>query len=204
MTTALMAANLVVFIWEWRLPLLQKMGVLHRYALSLDGLEHGLWWQFLSYQFLHGNWLHLLFNLLFLHSIGPVLELTIGAWRYVALYLISGVLGGALHVLVAWMSPATFSAPVVGASAGLCGLLAAVCALFAEETVDVKLFYLIPLRMRAKFLLLGVAVVTMGGALLPFGQVAHLAHLGGLVGGLVCLNFMNVRPLPGPDEQTRR
>jgi membrane associated rhomboid family serine protease len=86
--------------------------------------------------------------------------------------------------------------------------LAAVCALYAEEKVDVKLFYVIPLRMRAKFLLLAVALVTMGGALFPFGNVAHLAHLGGLVGGLVALNFMDVKPLPPVDdpvvEQPRR
>jgi membrane associated rhomboid family serine protease len=48
----------------------------------------------------------------------------------------------------------------------------------------------------------------MGGALFPFGNVAHLAHLGGLVGGLVALNFMDVKPLPPVDdpvvEQPRR
>lgn len=194
MTTALMAVNLVVFIWEARLPLGQKLAAMHRYALSLGGLEQGQWWQLFTYQFLHGNWLHLLFNLLFLHSMGPVLEFTIGARRYLTLYLLSGVVGGGFHVLVAWLSPSNFASPVVGASAGLCGVLSAVCALYAEEVVDVRLFYVIPLRMRAKYLLLGVVLVTIGGALFPFGNVAHLAHLGGIVGGLVALNLLRVRP----------
>lgn len=207
-TTALIVINVLVFLWEWQLPRIQQLTLLHRYALQWTTVQQGMWWQFLSYQFLHGGLLHLLLNLLFLHSIGPLLEQTLGARRYLALYLASGVAGGGLHVLVAWLSPDHFSSPVVGASAGLCGILAAVCALYAEETVDVKLFYVIPLRMRAKFLLLAVALMTMGGALFPFGNVAHLAHLGGLVGGLVALNFMDVRPLPpaedSPAEQARR
>jgi membrane associated rhomboid family serine protease len=199
-TTTLIVLNVLVFLWEYRLPYFQKLSLLHQYALQLVTVQQGMWWQFLSYQFLHGGLLHLLFNLLFLHSIGPLLEQTLGARRYLGLYLVSGAFGGGLHVLVAWLSPGHFATPVVGASAGLCGILAAVCALYAEEKVDVKLFYVIPLRMRAKFLLLAVALVTMGGALFPFGNVAHLAHLGGLVGGLVALNFMDVKPLPPVDE----
>jgi membrane associated rhomboid family serine protease len=207
-TTTLIVLNVLVFLWEYRLPYFQQLSLLHQYALQLVTVQHGMWSQFLSYQFLHGGLLHLLFNLLFLHSIGPLLEQTLGARRYLGLYLVSGAFGGGLHVLVAWLSPGHFATPVVGASAGLCGILAAVCALYAEEKVDVKLFYVIPLRMRAKFLLLAVALVTMGGALFPFGNVAHLAHLGGLVGGLVALNFMDVKPLPPVDdpvvEQPRR
>ncbi len=207
-TTTLIVLNVLVFLWEYRLPYFQKLSLLHQYALQLVTVQQGMWWQFLSYQFLHGGLLHLLFNLLFLHSIGPLLEQTLGARRYLGLYLVSGAFGGGLYVLVAWLSPGHFATPVVGASAGLCGILAAVCALYAEEKVDVKLFYVIPLRMRAKFLLLAVALVTMGGALFPFGNVAHLAHLGGLVGGLVALNFMDVKPLPPVDdpvvEQPRR
>ena len=207
-TTALIVINVLIFLWESRLGYFQRQSLIHHYALNLATVKQGMWWQFFSYQFLHGGLLHLLFNLLFLHSIGPLLELTLGARRYLALYLCSGVGGGALHILVAWLSPNHFGSAVVGASAGLCGVLAAVCALYAEEKVDVKLFYVLPLRMRAKFLLLAVALVTMGGALFPFGNVAHLAHLGGLVGGLVALNFMDVKPLPPaedePKEKSRR
>lgn len=207
-TTALIVINVLIFLWESSLGYFQRQSLIHHYALNLATVKQGMWWQFFSYQFLHGGLLHLLFNLLFLHSIGPLLELTLGARRYIALYLCSGVGGGALHILVASLSPDHFGSAVVGASAGLCGVLAAVCALYAEEKVNVKLFYVLPLRMRAKFLLLAVALVTMGGALFPFGNVAHLAHLGGLLGGLVALNFMDVKTLPlaedEPKEQSRR
>jgi membrane associated rhomboid family serine protease len=89
---------------------------------------------------------------------------------------------------------------VVGASASLCGLLSALCALYSEEEIEVRLLYVFPVVMRAKYLLLAVALISMGGTLLPLGNVAHFAHLGGLVGGLVCLNLIRVDPLPPVDQ----
>jgi membrane associated rhomboid family serine protease len=77
-TTTLIVLNVLVFLWEYRLPYFQKLSLLHQYALQLVTVQQGMWWQFLSYQFLHGGLLHLLFNLLFLHSIGPLLEQTLG------------------------------------------------------------------------------------------------------------------------------
>jgi len=145
--------------------------------------------------FMHGGWMHLGFNLLFLHSLGPVLEDTIGAKRFTLLYLGSGAFGGAVHLMGALLSPRIFGHPVVGASAGLCGLLSALCAIYAEEPMELRLLFLLPVVMRAKFLLLGTALMSMAGTVLPFGNVAHLAHLGGLIGGLLCLNFMDVKPL---------
>jgi membrane associated rhomboid family serine protease len=188
-TAVLIVLNLVVYLAERRFALPDNL------ALSLRGLAGGAWWEFITYQFLHGGWLHLGFNLLFLHSLGPVLEDTIGAKRFTLLYLGSGAFGGAVHLMGALLSPRIFGHPVVGASAGLCGLLAALCAIYAEEPMELRLLFLIPVVMRAKFLLLGTALMSMAGTVLPFGNVAHLAHLGGLVGGLLCLNFMDVKPL---------
>ena len=188
-TSALIALNVIVFLFDLR------FGFPDRFALSLQGVRAGAWWEFFTYQFLHGGWLHIGFNLLFLHSLGPVLEDTLGARRFTLLYLGSGAFGGAVHLLGAWMSPRLFGHPVVGASAGLCGLLSALCAIYAEERMEVRLLFVFPVVMRAKFLLLGAALLSMAGTVLPFGNVAHLAHLGGLVGGLLCLNFMDVKPL---------
>ena len=61
--------------------------------------------------------------------------------------------------------------------------------------MDVRIFFVIPVVMRAKFLLLFVALLSIGGVVFAHGNVAHLAHLGGLVGGLLCLNLMTVKPL---------
>lgn len=188
-TAVLIVLNLVVYLVERRFALPDDL------ALSLRGLAGGAWWEFITYQFMHGGWMHLGFNLLFLHSLGPVLEDTIGAKRFTLLYLGSGAFGGAVHLMGALLSPRIFGHPVVGASAGLCGLLAAMCAIYAEEPMELRLLFLLPVVMRAKFLLLGTALMSMAGTVLPFGNVAHLAHLGGLIGGLLCLNFMDVKPL---------
>jgi len=188
-TAVLIVLNLVVYLVERRFALPDNL------ALSLRGVAGGAWWEFITYQFMHGGWMHLGFNLLFLHSLGPVLEDTIGAKRFTLLYLGSGAFGGAVHLMGALLSPRIFGHPVVGASAGLCGPPSALCPIKAEAPVGLRLLFLFPVVMRAKFLLLGTALMSMAGTVLPFGNVAHLAHLGGLVGGLLCLNFMDVKPL---------
>lgn len=195
-TRVLIVLNLLVFLWQLRLKGPQGLAFEQRYALSLDGIRDREWWQFLSYQFLHGGWIHLFFNLFFLNSLGPVLEETLGARRFAILYLCSGVIGGAVHLAGAWLWPGTFGHPVVGASAGLCGLLSALCTIYSEEPLEVRLFLIIPMVMRAKFLLLGVALVSMVGILFAWGNVAHLAHFGGLLGGLLLLNIMNIETVP--------
>jgi membrane associated rhomboid family serine protease len=126
-------------------------------------------------------------NLLFLHSIGPVIETTLGRWRFLLLYLFSGSVGGVLHVLGAWMMPDAFGRPVVGASAGLSGLLAALGALYAERRLRVLLFFVIPLEIRAKHILLTGILASAVGAVVAVGPIAHLAHLGGFIGGLAWL-----------------
>ncbi|HTI73087.1 MAG TPA: rhomboid family intramembrane serine protease [Candidatus Limnocylindria bacterium] len=212
-TIVIIVMNVAVFLYSFWLKQgspLQYTYFTLRYSLSLNGLQHGAWWQLITFQFLHGGWIHIGLNLLLLHSIGPVLETTIGRGRYVALYLISGSLGGLVHLVGAWSNPALFGHPVVGASAGICGVLAALSALYAEEEVKVYLFLLIPLKLRAKFLLLIVGLLSVAGVIfsngtiripkwgweIPLGNVAHLAHLGGFVGGLWCVNLFNVKPLP--------
>jgi membrane associated rhomboid family serine protease len=193
----------VIFVWQIRHDLGWQNAFDRRYALSLTGIRQGMWWQFLTYQFLHGGWFHLVGNLLFLNSFGPDMEDTLGRRRFLLLFLGSGVFGGAVHLLGAQMAPEYFGAPVVGASAGLCGLLSAMCAIYSEEPMDLRLFMIIPFEIRPKYLLLFFALFTIGGAVLARGKVAHLAHLGGLVGGLLLLNLMSVKALPPPGPEPK-
>jgi membrane associated rhomboid family serine protease len=149
-----------------------------------------------TFQFLHGSWLHLVANLVLLHSMGPVLETTLGHRRYLFLYLGAGAVGGLVHAGAAFAWPAHFGQPVVGASAGLCGLLAAVGYLYADDRVKGLLLFVIPFEVKAKVLLLLAGLVSILGVMLPFGRVAHFAHLGGLLGGLIMLRLMRVRAVP--------
>ena len=117
-TRVLIALNLAFFAyeqWLYRVDPGRKRWFELHHALSLEGLRLGAWWQCLSFQFLHGGWIHLAMNLLLLHSLGPVMETTLGRGRFLLLYLVSGTVGGILHVAGAWMMPDSFGGPVVGA-----------------------------------------------------------------------------------------
>lgn len=188
-TRVLIALNLAFFAyeqWLYRVDPGRRRWFELNHALSLEGLTQGAWWQCVTFQFLHGGWIHLAMNLLLLHSLGPVMETTLGRARFLVLYLVSGTVGGILHVAGAWMMPDSFGQPVVGASAGLCGLIAALGAIHSEERLRVLLFLIIPLEVRAKHVLLGGIVLSALGAVFTVGPIAHLAHLGGFIGGLAC------------------
>jgi len=67
--------------------------------LSWDGLKRGYVWQLLSFQFLHGGFLHLIFNGLAIFFLGRELEAALGRGRFLTLYFCSGVAGGLVHEL---------------------------------------------------------------------------------------------------------
>jgi len=198
-TRVLIALNLAFFAyeqWLYRVDPGRKRWFELHHALSLEGLRLGAWWQCLTFQFLHGGWIHVAMNLLLLHSLGPVMETTLGRGRFLLLYLVSGTFGGMLHVAGAWMMPDSFGGPVVGASAGLCGLLAALGAYHAEERLRVLFFLIFPMEVRAKFILLVGVLTSALGAVFAVGHIAHLAHLGGFIGGLGCaLVFQRTHPV---------
>ena len=133
------------------------------------------WWQVLTYALLHGNWLHMVINLLALLSFAPSLERAWGRWRFLACYALAAVFGGTMQALVS-------ERPVVGASAALFGLFAAwTCA-----NPHKRLLSIVPWPLEAWMLLLLYVNLTM--LALTFGWltgVAHVAHLGGAVVGLL-------------------
>ena len=154
-------------------------------ALSREGLAHGYVWQLLTYQFMHAGWVHLLFNCWAIYSFGNELEQLLGGRKFLALVFASGMVGGVFQVLVALLWPA-FGGAVVGASASAFGLVAAFCLIFPERELTLLIFFVIPLQVRAKTLLIGSAVLAVTGivfheTIMP--NVAHAAHLGGMAMG---------------------
>jgi membrane associated rhomboid family serine protease len=152
-------------------------------ALSLSGLGQGYIWQLLTFQFLHGGLLHLVVNLIVLYFFGRALEDHLGRRRFLRLYLGTGVVGGLMQMMFAALFPGHFGGAVVGASAGVFGLVAAFAALFPDRTLTLLVFFILPVSMRARTLLwlsIGLAVF---GIVVPGDGVAHAAHLGGIIGG---------------------
>jgi membrane associated rhomboid family serine protease len=159
-------------------------------ALSVDGLKHGKVWQLLSFQFLHTcpwPW-HVLFNCLGLYFFGRPVEEIVGEKRFLGLYLLSGLAGGLLQVLVTMVLPRHMDIPVVGASAGVCGMIAIFCAINPMQELTAWIYFL-PITIRARYFLIGLTAYSVFGTLVPLGSVAHAAHLGGIMLGLGYVRF---------------
>ena len=89
-------------------------------------------------------------------------------WKnFLTLYLSSGVIGGLCQVLAALLWPDLFGGPVVGASAGGFGLVAAFAVLFPERELTLLLFFIIPIRLTAKMLLILSAVLAGPASFFP-------------------------------------
>lgn len=182
-TIALLIINAVVFL----LQLVANTSasgteIEYRYfALSLGGLESGFVWQLLTFQFMHASITHILFNSLAIYFFGRPVETALGRRHFLTLYLSSGVIGGLLQMFFAFLIP-MFNGPVVGASAGAYGLVAAYAILHWRERFTIFIYFF-PVSMTGKLLLaisLGLAFL---GMLIPNSGVANAAHIGGILAG---------------------
>jgi membrane associated rhomboid family serine protease len=154
------------------------------FALSLDGLNHYHVWQFLTYQFMHAGWMHLLFNCVAIFFFGRAVEMVLGRGRFLALYLTSGIIGGVVQMLFALVLPQYFNAPVVGASAGASGLVAAFAVLNWQERFTMFIYFF-PVVMRGRTLFWVSIALAVIGILTPNSGIANAAHLGGILTGFV-------------------
>src|ERR1035438_2063723 len=160
-TVVLLVVNVVAFILQNVLYRFSTIPVDDWFALSVGGLKHGFVWQLLTYQFMHGGWLHLLLNCWAIYVFGREVEDTLGRNSFLTLYFASGVIGGLFQGLAGVLLPERFGGPVVGASAGAFGLVAAFATLYPERPLMLLLFFIIPVNMRAKFLMLFGGLVTL-------------------------------------------
>jgi membrane associated rhomboid family serine protease len=168
-------------------------------ALSWTGLRQGHIWQLLTFQFMHAGLLHLIFNCWVIYAFGREVEQTLGTKRFLILYICSGIVGGLLQAFAGSLAdvfPASkwaqsFAAPTVGASAGGLGLIAAYATLFPERVLTMLVYFILPVTMRAKFLLLFAGLISLFGILFPgaTGSVADAAHLGGMLTGIFFIRY---------------
>src|SRR5215469_2407172 len=144
-TFSLIVANLLAFVW-WEVTMVHfpaAFDFTQRYfALSNGGLAHGYIWQLLTFQFLHVSPMHFACNMLGLFFLGRALEPMINGKQFLTLYLVSGLVGGVFQSLLGLLFPDYFGGPVLGASAGVCGLLAAVGTL--EPDLEFLAFFILP------------------------------------------------------------
>jgi rhomboid family protein len=188
-TLVIMLVNIAAFLGQMLAGRFTNFPVLGYFALSTDGLRHGYVWQLVSYMFLHGGWLHLLFNCWAIFVFGRDVETALGRKSFVALYFASGIIGGLVQALAGALFGGVFAEPVVGASAGAFGLVSAFAMLFPERPLMLLLFFIVPLSMRAKFLLLFEAALAVLGLFVGPFNIANAAHLGGMLTGIVFVRY---------------
>ncbi len=153
----------------------------------------------LTSMFLHGSWMHLIGNMLFLWVFGDNIEDSMGHWRFLLFYLLCGIAAGLVH---AWVEADSIR-PLIGASGAISGVLGAYLMLHPRVKILVLVLARIPLRLPA-FLLIGawlglqVFNVVSGSG----GNTAWWAHLGGFVAGVLLVPFFKRASIPLFDRGT--
>ncbi len=138
-------------------------------------------WTPITYMFLHADFWHLAFNMLGLYFFGPRLELRLGGRRFLLLYFLSGISGALLSLIF------TPSAAIIGASGGVFGVFLGFAMFWPRERVFI--FGILP--MESWLLVTMMTVVALfGGVTSSRGGIAHFAHLGGFLGALLYLKFL--------------
>jgi membrane associated rhomboid family serine protease len=192
-TQALIIANVIGFFLQ------QAIGDALIVGFALWPPAAGNWanssllapWQLVSYSFLHGNLAHLAFNMFGLWMFGGDLERVWGPRRVAQAYFLSVLTGAVAQIIVAGIVGGG-GFPVIGASAGVFGLLLAFALVFPEVRV-VPLFLPIPMPARVFVLVYALLELTLGVTGTQAG-VAHFAHLGGLAGGWLIYRYGRGRP----------
>jgi membrane associated rhomboid family serine protease len=148
-------------------------------GISPSAVRHdGAYWQPITYLFVHRDFVHLLFNMLALWWFGSDLERGWGARKFLRYYLFCGIGAGLVSVF--------FNIPTIGASGAIYGLLLAYGLLFPDRVLYI--YFVIPLKAKYCVFFFGLfelAAILWGGS----GGVNNVAHLSGLVFGLVWFGF---------------
>jgi len=196
----LIAANVLMFFWELSLgPYIER-------DLMLVSFVPVRFWaaplyppnliRILISMFLHGGWLHLGGNMLYLWIFGDNIEDRLGHLKYVIFYLLCGLIATLSHAL---MLPDS-RLPSIGASGAIAGVLGAYIVLFprARVTTLIPIFVFITIRELPAILVLGlwfvlqffVGVTSIGAAPEATGGVAVFAHIGGFIAGMILVLLM--------------
>jgi membrane associated rhomboid family serine protease len=140
-------------------------------------------WRIVSYMFLHGGFFHILLNMWGLYLFGTMLEQNIGSTKFLILYFISGIAGALLWIVFNLNS----IVPCVGASAALFGVMVAAAMMYPDAMI-MLMIPPIPLKLKT-FVIVYALIETFASVGGMQGGVAHLAHIGGLIGGYIYMRI---------------
>ncbi len=179
----LIGINVLIF-----LLFLGSEKVFWQFGLSAPAIKNFRIWTLLTCMFVHGGFGHLFVNMWGLYLFGTMIAPVMGKSRFLQMYFISGIGGGILWLLFNWHS----NIPVVGASGALFGVLIAAAMLYPNKQF-LMLFF--PVPMKTKTLVLVYAGIEIMMQLSVSDNVAHLAHLGGFLGGYLYVRLFMRREI---------
>lgn len=194
--TWLLAINTALFLllelFDFTLPGVRLL-LITLFGLRPQDVVHGYVWQLVTYSFLHLNFMHWFGNMIGIWMFGAAFEGSWGTRRFLELYGF-GVLGAALtSIILAYGHVLTTPEKVtIGASGGVFAILLAFGMVFAENEIMLIPF---PFTIKAKYFVAILIVVTLALAISGGGNVAYVAHLGGLFFGYLYVKFVPARGL---------
>jgi rhomboid family protein len=189
-TRGLLLANFAIFGFE----LATHMQFNPLFALEPLGPDFHLW-QLVTYAFLHAGFLHIFFNMFALWMFGTPLELHWGRQRYLVFYFASVIAAALVQLATTYL--AGLDEATIGASGGIFGLLFAYGFYFPRQKL-VLLLLPIPISAWLFVTLYGVLELILG-VTGSESDVAHFAHLGGMLGGALVILYWRAR-----DKEHRR
>jgi len=197
--TTLIAINVVIFLYQLTLPdtlAARSLGAfILRWGAIPNEISHGQdLFALVTSMFLHGGWLHIAGNMLFLWVFGDNVEDAMGHIRYLLFYLVCGIVAGLAQVVV---DPTSLT-PLVGASGAISGVLGAYIVLFPRGKIRTLVFlgYFVTVVMIPAWIQIGLWILLQffnGFASLGVrteetgGGVAYFAHIGGFLAGAVLI-----------------
>lgn len=202
----LMILNAVVFLAQTLLP----AGMGGQRMVDLFGLH--FWksdnfqlYQVITYMFLHGNFSHLFFNMFALWMFGRVMEYDMGSKRFLTYYMVTGIGAGLINMGVTWFEyerlasiyalsdPAGLqwwvnNSATIGASGAVFGILLAFGMMHPNDRI---MLLIPPIPLKAKYFVIAYGVLELFLGVTQYGSsnIAHFAHLGGMLFGIILLVY---------------
>ncbi len=186
----LLAINFAAFVLQKIFGLMGNSLFEQFLKLSAPAVHEGCLWQFVTYMFLHGSVLHLLMNLLMLYFFGNEVEFALGPKHFLWIYLGGGLVGGLMWFAFNFHTATS----MVGASGAVYAVTIAFATLYPRRPITLLVFFVLPVTLPAKqWAIVAVALSALFSVSDDGGNVAHLAHLGGMAVG-----YLYIRRLAAP------
>jgi membrane associated rhomboid family serine protease len=176
---ALVTANIIVFAAQLVLQSYDPVFVRDYLALSQRGMREAYGWQFFTAMFLHDGPWDLLGNLLLLYLLGRDVESILGQRQFLILYFFGVIAGELGHLFLMPVNCALYAA-----GGGVAAVLVAYATILPELELTSMVFFVLPIRLKAKHLAYGLFAIAFALVILDRGgTVAHSAYLGGCAAG---------------------